>query len=432
MRTYSLSHLPDATLLRDLAALVTQDRVTTAAMLAHLAEVDARRLYLPAAYPSMYAYCVGELRLAEDAACKRIQAARAARRFPAIFPAVADGRLHLTAVCLLAPYLTPENAGELLAAAAGKSKGEIEAWLAQRFPRSDVLPLVVGLTRVDGASGLLALGRGGVSAPERIGTAEPQAPIGQLAPGQVDRSAREPREAVEPRPRVRPFAPRRFALEVTIGQETHDKLRYAQALLGHAIPAGELAEVLDRALDALIRQPERRKFAACRRPRQGLQRTPRSPRYIPAAVKRTVWERDEGRCTFVSDSGRRCPARTRLEFDHVDPVARGGQATVAGIRLRCRAHNQYGAEQIYGAGFMQERRGAARRAATGKRAGADDIVPWLRALGFSADEARHGAARCASMRGAPLEERVRIALAALAPLRRHTHPRMDGPGPRCP
>ncbi|HEY6867744.1 MAG TPA: hypothetical protein VI792_10830, partial [Candidatus Eisenbacteria bacterium] len=81
MRTYSLSHLPDATLLRDLAALVARDRATTAEMLAHLAEVDARKLYLPAAYPSMYAYCVGELRLSEDATWKRLQAARAARRF---------------------------------------------------------------------------------------------------------------------------------------------------------------------------------------------------------------------------------------------------------------------------------------------------------------------------------------------------------------
>src|SRR5437870_3407703 len=98
MSTYALSHLTDHALLRDLAALVADDRITTAVMLAHLAEVDARQLYLPAAYPSMYEYCVGELRLSEDAACKRICAARAARKFPAIFYAVADGRLHLSAV----------------------------------------------------------------------------------------------------------------------------------------------------------------------------------------------------------------------------------------------------------------------------------------------------------------------------------------------
>ena len=57
-------------------------------------------------------------------------------------------------------------------------------------------------------------------------------------------------------------------------------------------------------------------------------------------MKRAVWERDGGRCTFVSESGHRCESRTRLEYDHVEPVAQGGQATVKDLRLRCRAHNQ--------------------------------------------------------------------------------------------
>ncbi len=103
MRAYVLSQLSDRELLRNLTAIVVRDRGTTAEMLAHIAEVDARRLYLPAAYPSMREYCVHELHLSEDAAYKRIQAARKAREFPAILDAVAEGRLHLAAVCLLTP-----------------------------------------------------------------------------------------------------------------------------------------------------------------------------------------------------------------------------------------------------------------------------------------------------------------------------------------
>src|SRR5467141_4823130 len=140
--TYSLTHLGDPELLRGLAVLVAQDRITTASLLAHIAECDARRLYLPAAYPSMYAYCVQELHLSEASAYKRIQAARAARQFPGIFQAVADGRLHLSAVVLLAPYLTPENAEGLLAEAAHRTKAEIEELLARRFPRSETMGLV--------------------------------------------------------------------------------------------------------------------------------------------------------------------------------------------------------------------------------------------------------------------------------------------------
>src|SRR5512147_3026903 len=135
MSCYSLSHLADHVLLRDLARLLAQERSTTATLLAHLAEVDARKLYLPAAYPSMYLYCVGELGLSEDAAAKRIQAARAARDFPAIFAMVADGRLHLSAVVLLAPHLTGETAADLLAAAAHKSSADIRLLLAERFPQ---------------------------------------------------------------------------------------------------------------------------------------------------------------------------------------------------------------------------------------------------------------------------------------------------------
>ncbi|HET9253069.1 MAG TPA: HNH endonuclease, partial [Candidatus Eisenbacteria bacterium] len=108
MRDYSLTHLRDDVLLRDLAALIVEERGTMAVVLAHLAEVDARKLFAPLGYSSMFAYCVEELKLTEDAAYKRIQAARAARQFPILFTELAEGRLHLTAVCLLAPHLTEE------------------------------------------------------------------------------------------------------------------------------------------------------------------------------------------------------------------------------------------------------------------------------------------------------------------------------------
>src|SRR5438034_10018633 len=117
MQSYSLTHLADQTLMRELTGLVTQDRITTAELLAHLAEVDERKLYLPAAYPSMFMYCVQDLRMSEDASLMRIRAARAARQFPAIFRALAGGRLHLTAVHLLAPHLaagTADKAHEAL------------------------------------------------------------------------------------------------------------------------------------------------------------------------------------------------------------------------------------------------------------------------------------------------------------------------------
>src|SRR6266542_3742606 len=190
--------LSDSVLLHDLAALVAHDRATTAALLAHIAEVDERRLYLPAAYPSMYAYCVGELRLCERAAFKRIRAARTARRFPAIFPALAEGRLHLSGVVLLAPHLTPENAEELLAAAADRSKAELERLLAERFPRPEL--------------------------PARL-EALPTAPSAALLTDQLPQHAPGRVEPPAPRAKLAPLAPRRFGLQVTIGEDTYEKAR---------------------------------------------------------------------------------------------------------------------------------------------------------------------------------------------------------------
>jgi hypothetical protein len=353
MKGFSLSHLADHVLLDNLHALVVRDRGTTAELLAHIAEVDARKLYLPAAFSSMYSYCVGELRLSEDAAFKRIRVARAARQFPAVYAAVAEGRLNLSAVVMLAPHLTNKNATDLLAAAAGKSKSELELLIAQRFPQPDLV------THMRAIAPAVAIAAPPASAPVMT-------PSCQLAPGPVvyNAGSQEPRNPAPvappaPRAKVSPLSPERYALQVTVGQATHDKLRRAQELLAHALPSGDVAQVLDRALDALILALERRKLAATERPRQ--RRSSASKRYIPAEVKRQVSQRDGGQCTFVSESGHRCSERRFLEFDHVDSVARGGYPTSENLRLRCRAHNQYAAERTFGRGFMDAKRQEARR-----------------------------------------------------------------------
>src|ERR1044072_49373 len=156
MNSYSLTHLADGTLLRNLATQVARDRATTAALLAHLAEVDERQLYRAAAYESMFQYCVHELRMSEETTFRRIRVARTARQFPAIFSLLADGRLNLTAVLLLTPHLSPQTADELLAAAAQKTKPEIELLLAERFPRPDVPTLVQTIAAPNASNALAA------------------------------------------------------------------------------------------------------------------------------------------------------------------------------------------------------------------------------------------------------------------------------------
>ena len=141
---FPLTHVGDGELLRQNEAIWQQRRRSTAQGLAHLAEIDARRLYLPAAHPSMFSWCVHVLGLSDDEAYDRIRAARVARQFPVLFELLADGRLNLTGICLLAPHLTAGNAEDLLEAAARKTKREIQQLTAARFPRSEMLTMVAG------------------------------------------------------------------------------------------------------------------------------------------------------------------------------------------------------------------------------------------------------------------------------------------------
>ena len=415
MQTYSLSHLADHVLLHDLKALNSRDHATVAALLAHIAEVDERRLYAPAAYSSMYLYCVHELRMSEDTAHRRIGVARTARQFPAIFAAIADGRLNITAVLLLAPHLTPElpqeKANELLAASALKTKAEIQRLLAERFPQPDVPTLVQAVAVPVASDGTPKY----ELAPERVAPSDPASTPMAMEP-------------LAPRPKVTPLSPGRHAWQVTVDEETQELLDYAQALLGDAVPSGDVEEVLKRSLRSLVQEIEKTKFA--KSARLGRRRGAATGRYVPAHVRGTVWQRDGGQCTFVSEKGKRCEERKGMQFDHIEPVARGGDTTVTNLRLRCRAHNQYAAERTFGAGFMQQKREEARnrtarkkseataRAETAPEAAADrtrreEVIPYLRSLGFRPDEAKRGATMSEGMIDASLEDRVRFALSRL-------------------
>ena len=101
-----LTDLSDAQLLDSLKTLCGQGRVVLARLLAHLVEVEERRLHLEAACPSMFQFCVQRLGMSEDEACRRIHAARLARRFPDLLVRIERGDLTLSTMALLQDALT--------------------------------------------------------------------------------------------------------------------------------------------------------------------------------------------------------------------------------------------------------------------------------------------------------------------------------------
>ena len=285
------AHLTDEQLLGAVKRLAARERSSTAELVEHFVELEARRLYLGAGFTSLYEYCRAVLRLSEDRACTYIAAARAAREFPGIVEMLADGRLNLSTLRLLIPHLA-EDHRELLAAAAFKSKREVAELIARRCPLPDVETAIRRLPSVD------------------------------------------------------PLAPDRYLVKFTASGAMVARLRRAQDLLRHAVPNGDAAEIYDRGLIALLDTHARRKFAATDRPRAS-GGTRAGSRDVPAAVKRAVWLRDDGQCAFAGDGGRRCEERGFLEFHHLSPFATGGEASVENIALRCRAHNQYEADRFF-------------------------------------------------------------------------------------
>jgi len=168
-----------------------------------------------------------------------------------------------------------------------------------------------------------------------------------------------PPPVAAPRPVIRPTAPERYRVQFTIGEATHERLRRLQVFLRREIPDGDPGAIFDRAVTLLLAQVESRKLGVTPRPRSrppirretdedDIRTPPRPSRDVPRTVKRAVWRRDGGQCAFVSTTGPRCMERTFLEFHHVQAYAKQGPATVENISLRCRRHNRYEAELLFG------------------------------------------------------------------------------------
>jgi len=145
------------------------------------------------------------------------------------------------------------------------------------------------------------------------------------------------------RPVVDPVSSDQYRIVMTVNREMKDRLARMQDRMRHKFPDGDPASLYDWALAIAEEQMDRKLLGGGVLKRKARPTRPGS-RHVPAEVRRTVWERDGGRCAFVAKGGRRCAERGGLEFHHIDPYALGGEATVRNISLRCRAHNAHEAE----------------------------------------------------------------------------------------
>jgi hypothetical protein len=375
-KTMNLSEHSDEDLLSSVAKLVGSHRDLTVRLVAHLAEIEDRRLHLLQGFSSMFEFCTKELGFSEGGAFRRILAARLARRFPIVYSLLASGSVTLSTLELLREWLTEQNHQELFEAVERKSKREVQMLLAVRFPRT------AGSSRIR-------------------------------------------RQA-----NIEPLSGDWFKVEFAASDALRQKLELCRDLMSHANPSRDLAVVVERAVDLLLAELERKRLGKLKHPRtdgttctsgrQFFGSTKSSQRNRPAKAsprtrtisgignrtRRRVFERDGLRCTFVAESGRRCEARAFLELDHIDPKALRGANSADNLRVLCRAHNQFQAERVFGREHIERSRHFRRQKSTGARVETYSEPPRgailervrlaLRGLGFREAEARRAVVAVAS------------------------------------
>ena len=380
-RHTKVEELSDRALLSSLRAMLGSEHRLLARLLVHLIEVEERRLHLRAAYSSMYDFCIRRLGLSEGEAYRRITAARLVRRFPHILGRIERGQIHLSALVLLRDHLTDDNHEELVGAACGKSKREVQELLAARSPQPDVPARIRKLRSAAPAATPMGHQVPLRASPERRDV-EPDAGAKQR-PGQTPTPNPDSGCVPTPAPRpkaattravIEPLSEARYKLQLTIDAELRAALERATRLMSHANPSGDLVVVMKRALALLIADLEKTKLGKTTGPRRRPTQTPTKQGYVTRTVRRAVIARDGEQCSFVDERGERCPARSFLQLDHIRARALGGTDDTANVRLRCHAHNQLYAEQVFGRDVIERHIQSSRRKSVRKARAPADVA----------------------------------------------------------
>jgi len=293
--------LSDELLLARIEGFAQEERDRLPVFLACLGEADRRNLPVKRGYTSTFDYCVRKLKFSEGEAYRRIHAARAAASRPELLSALSDGQLSLSAVSKIAPHVRRNDAPEIIARAEGKSTRELEEILAPLCPE----PVKRDRIRTIAVAG-----------------------VGELAS-------------------IAPTVQARVEFVFQGSPALRAAIERAKELLAHKYPFGELDHVLLEIIEEYLGRHD---------PQTALQLRRRAPvkgsSSIPVSIRRAVWARDGGRCTFVGPDGIRCTTRRMLEIDHRIPRALGGPCTIENLRLLCRPHNDAERRRLLGEGRL--------------------------------------------------------------------------------
>lgn len=351
----SLRSLSSRDILNRTDLLVARERKVTLALLEHLHEIERKKLYLELGYGSMFKYVTVHLKYSEPAALRRMRAARCLGRVPRLHVLLESGDVNPTTLSMVAKYLKPENSESIIGAIRGKSRRDVERYVAGLEPRAALPPDRVRLIAVPTTAVL------------RPASQESTRPLDAAAPqvtvaGDGKKSASADMVSVTEAARSAPVAlpadtmqfMRMARVEFTAHEALMAKLEHVRSLVSHRLPANaSMEQLIDFIADYVIEREDHEKRRERREKRKANGSAGRvsngadNPRQIAARVRDEVFVRDK-QCAYVSPDGRRCESTHVLQVDHIRPVARGGGATIENLRLLCAQHNRLEAERVMG------------------------------------------------------------------------------------
>ena len=346
-----LERLSIAELDRSAEKLVVAEHGNIARLIAHIAEMSARRAALELGYKNLFDYCVRRLNLSEGAVPARIHVANVSRKFPQLLAAMAENRISLTVASLLAAHVNDGNVDTLISDCAGKTRKATEEYLVAIKPKPVFAPSIR-------------------RQPERVA-----APSHSTVPLTASKPPANSAQATPPRkpsaPVLEPARPEVFNFRFAAGREFKNKFERLAEVVGVDNAQQHMAELFEKALDIALDKKDPKKKLERRQKRERAQSRsneipknehPTTSRHVSSEVSERVHARGEYQCEHRALDGTRCTSRTGLQIEHLRPFGICRSHDERFLRLLCPSHNRWAAERVYGTAFIQrkigERRGA--------------------------------------------------------------------------
>jgi hypothetical protein len=333
----------DQQLLKELQDSLARENSTIAQFLATLANFDARLAWARHGHASLYEFSHQALHLTRSEAYVRMRLARLSRKVPQILRDLKEGVYDFSTLRILAPVLDEANLETTLKPVKGMTIRQVEDYRTSLEGESR--PAMRGQVRI-------------LNAPQPIHQQStlPQPP--QSNPTQTHYDSTQlgqppPLATTDPLPPTQD-PPKFFRIAASLSEPSWRKYEQVCHLSNHSTTGGEISTVLELLFDHFLKRHDLTRDnarAAPAKPNAPTADEPEQPsRYIPVEVRRAVWKRDNGQCTYTNrQDGTRCTCRRGLQFDHVRPFAMGGSSSsTENIRLLCPAHNRLRAGDTFG------------------------------------------------------------------------------------